>query len=148
MSQENVDVVRALVDAAQRGDWQMISDRYHPDVQFETVGMPETVRSSGRDAIWEYFSQWFGAWDQLQITLEEIIEVDENVVVVVTRLAGIGKESGVATSMRTADVLTLRDRKIIRLVAHGSVVGDALHAVGLRERAAGHDKATTGIEPV
>jgi ketosteroid isomerase-like protein len=133
MSQENVEVVRSLVDAAQRGDWQTIIEHYHPDVEFETVGMPESIRSSGRDAIWKFFSQWFGAWDQLQITLEEIIDVNDNVVVVVTRLAGVGKESGVESSMRTADVLTLRDRKVVRLVAHGSVAGDALEAVGLRE---------------
>jgi ketosteroid isomerase-like protein len=126
-------VVRSLADAVQRGDWQTAIEHYHPDVEFETVGMPESIRHPGRDAIWKFFSQWFGAWDQLQITLEEIIDADENVVVVVSRLAGVGKESGVASSMRTADVMTLRDRKIIRHVGYGSVAGDVLEAVGLRE---------------
>ena len=62
----------------------------------------------GRDAVWDFYRQWFGTWDRLEITPERFIDAGDRVIVVV-RIAGIGKGSGIERSMRAADVMTLRE---------------------------------------
>jgi ketosteroid isomerase-like protein len=131
MSQENVEVVQALVAASQRGDWEAAIETYDPAVELDTVRMPDGGLFSGRDAVWGFYRQWFGTWDRLSITPERFIDAGDRVVVVV-RIAGVGKGSGIKTSMRAADVMTLRNGKVVRHVAYPNA-SDALEAVGLRE---------------
>ena len=90
MSQENVEVVKELVAASQ------------------LTRMPRGAVGVGRDAVWDFYRQWFETWDRLEITPERFIDAGDRVIVVV-RIAGIGKGSGIETSMRAADVMTLRE---------------------------------------
>jgi ketosteroid isomerase-like protein len=134
MSQENVEVARAIVAAVQRGDWQAAIEHYDPDVELDMIGMPESGRYSGRGALWAFYRQWFGAWDRLTISPQRFIDVDDRVVVIVVQISGVGRGSGVASSMRAADVLTLRDGKVVRQVGYTDAA-EALEAVGLPEQA-------------
>jgi ketosteroid isomerase-like protein len=53
-------------------------------------------------------------------------------VVVILRLAGMGKGSGSKVAMRAADIWTVKDGKVVRLVGY-PVASEALEAAGLRE---------------
>jgi hypothetical protein len=52
--------------------------------------------------------------------------------VVVLRIAGVGKGSGIETSMRSADVMTVRHGKVIRHVGYRNAE-TALIALGLTD---------------
>ena len=131
MSQENVEVAQALVAASQRGDWVAAIDNYDPAVELDIARMPDGEIHSGRDAVWDFYRRWFGTWERLTITPERFIDAGDSVVVVV-RIAGVGRRSGVETSMRAADVLTLRGGRVIRHVGYPDA-SEALEALGLRE---------------
>jgi ketosteroid isomerase-like protein len=132
MSQENLEVVQALVAASQRGDWEAAIDNYDPRVELDMARMPDGEIHSGRDAVWDFYRRWFGTWERLTITPEQFIDAGESVVVVVVRIAGVGRRSGVETSMRAADVMTLRGGKVIRQVGYPDA-SEALEALGLPE---------------
>ncbi len=46
MSQENLEIVRRIVDGWGRGDFSE-TDGFHPDVEFELVDWPERARTRG-----------------------------------------------------------------------------------------------------
>jgi ketosteroid isomerase-like protein len=124
-----VEVVRAILAAVQRQDWQAAIEHYDPDVELDMVGMPEGGRYSGRDALWAFYRRWFGTWGRLPITPEQFIDAGDRVVVVL-QIAGVGKGSGAGSSMRSADVMTLRDGRVVRQVGYTDA-NEALEAVGL-----------------
>jgi ketosteroid isomerase-like protein len=70
----------------------------------------------GRDAFGRFFRRWFGTWDDLRLTPERFVEDGERVLVLL-RVEGRGKSSGVPVVIRGADVWTVRDGKIVSLEA-------------------------------
>jgi ketosteroid isomerase-like protein len=131
MSQENVEVVQALVAASQRGDWEAALDFYDPAVKVDQTRMPGGGLHFGRNGVREFFGDWFGTWDRLTITPERFIDAGERVVLIL-RISGVGKLSGIETSARAADVMTIRDGKVTRHVGYPDP-SEALEAVGLRD---------------
>jgi ketosteroid isomerase-like protein len=79
----------------------------------------------------EFFSDWFGAWRDLRFDNERLIDAGDRVVLV-TRMTGRGRATGAEVSIRGADVLTFRDRKIVSHVGYPDA-DEALKAVGLEE---------------
>jgi ketosteroid isomerase-like protein len=131
VSEQNVKIVRALVAAGQRGDWAGALEKYDPAVELDMRLIPGGDLSVGREAVRSFFTNWFGTWDRLEIKPERFIDAGESVVVVL-RIAGVGKGSGIETSMRSADVMTVRDGKVIRHVGYRNAEA-ALIALGLTD---------------
>jgi ketosteroid isomerase-like protein len=131
MSQENVEVVQALVAASQRGDWDAALDHYDQAVELDQSRMLDGGVYYGRDGVRDFFTDWFGTWDRLVITPERFLDAGERVVVVL-QIAGVGKGSRVEVSIRVADVFTLRSGKVVRQAGYFDV-SEALEAAGLSE---------------
>jgi ketosteroid isomerase-like protein len=132
MSQENVEVVKALVAASQRGgDWEAALEHYDPAVELDESRGVEGGLYYGRDGVRDHFRRWFVTWDRLVIAPERFIDAGDRVVVVF-RMTGVGRGSGVETSMRSAAVMTLRNGKVIRQVGYPDA-SEALEAVGPAE---------------
>ena len=130
MSRENVEVVKSLVAATQRGDWEAALGKYDPAVVLDMSRFPGGGMEAGREGT-RFFRQWFGTWDRLEVTPERFIDAGDHVVVML-RIAGVGKGSGVEISMRSADVITVRAGKVIRHVGYLDRSG-ALQDVGVAE---------------
>ena len=65
MSQENVEVVMAAYDAAQRQDGRSVPDLLDPTVVWDMsgLGMPDLAQIyRGHDGILEFWSSWLAAW--------------------------------------------------------------------------------------
>ena len=85
MSHENVEIVRALYDAAARSDAATVFALYDPEVELDAsriasgglVGQP--VRQ-GHEGVRSYFRDLYEAWDNLDYDLEELIPAGEQVV--------------------------------------------------------------------
>jgi ketosteroid isomerase-like protein len=87
--------------------------------------------SSGFDAMRSDMERWASAFDELTVTVEEIIDAGDQVVVV-THHEGRGRESGVEVDTRFYEVYSLRDGKVSRVDEYIERA-EALAAAGLRE---------------
>lgn len=131
MSQENVEVIRGLFGAWRRGDLGL--DRLHPEISMvESATLPGAVSASGFDAVQRYIESFAKHWDEIRFEPEEFIDAGANGVVVVARLVGKGKRSGVEVTRTWAYVWTVRSGKAFSMVGYDNRA-EALMAVGLGE---------------
>ena len=138
MSQENVEIVREMLAASQGGDWHAAIAAFHPNVELDVSRMPDGGVYQGADEVWSFYTRWFGSWNNLQIAPRRCIEVDADRVLTLTRLRGIGPNSGAQVTMTTADLFTLRDGKIVQATGYPDH-REALEALGLSEQDAHAD---------
>jgi ketosteroid isomerase-like protein len=114
MSRENVEVVRALLQAFNDGDYARCFDFIDPDVDWEDPrGIPGGGVHKGHDGVRSWFARWLAAWDDFAVDAEEFSDVGEHVVVT-ERLRGIGKSSRVPIDQGWVAVYTLSGRRIVR----------------------------------
>jgi ketosteroid isomerase-like protein len=131
MSQENVEIVRRLMDAFRSGDYEGALAAYHPEVVCDATVRPEGRVYRGREGVAEAIRVWGGTWADWTWEIEELIDGGDRVLMVV-RESGSGKGSGVPVVQQTFWVYTLRAGQIV----HATVLidrGEALEAAGLRE---------------
>ena len=138
MSQENLDVVQAIYTEAAEGRFGTTLNSFHPDVEYSrsasgggtgVVGMSETAR--GVKAMGKAALEWLQTFDQLRVQAERFIEVGDSVVVFV-RHTGNAKASGLPMEGEFADVMTLRQGRVIRFEQYRDRA-EALEAAGLSE---------------
>jgi len=126
MAQENVEVVRRLFDAYNRGDYAGAAACLAPGVVYETG---QEVPAIGPEAVREMWERWDGAWDELETVAEEFLDAGQHVVVTV-RYSARGKGSGVPYGERLFDVYTLRDGRCVHK-REFRARSEALEAAGL-----------------
>jgi ketosteroid isomerase-like protein len=146
MSQENVDIVRAMLQAAgapdsDRDEW--LDEFFDSEIEWHDVpGFPSSGVHSGRDALRRHAAEFEDAWADWGIEIEDIRAAEDRVVARI-RYRGVGRQSGapVTGSVRnpaTGAVFDLRAGRILRVqqfVTHA----EALEAVGLSEQDAHAD---------
>jgi ketosteroid isomerase-like protein len=139
MSQENVEIVRASIDAWNRGDWDAALKDAAPSFEFDfsrSVGPGRAVYSL--DQMRRYFDEFVQAWESLRLEVDEFIEVGEHVVMPNT-LHAQGRD-GIEVQARAAWVWTIRDGNVARLCFYQER-REALEAVGLSEQDAHTDSS-------
>ena len=132
MSQENVEIVRAVIDTWNRGDWDGALKNAAPSFEFDfsrSVGPGRAVYSL--DQMRRYFDEFVQAWESLRLEVDEFIEAGEHVVMPNT-LHAQGRD-GIEVQARAAWVWTIRDGSVARLCFYQERQ-DALEAVGLSEQ--------------
>jgi ketosteroid isomerase-like protein len=131
MSQENVEIVRAAVDAYNRRDWNSVLKDAGPDFELDfshAVGPNRGV--FGLDQTRGIMDEITEHWESLRIEPHEFMEADEHVVVPWT-LHTAGRD-GIEVQARTTWVWTIRDGAITRITMDQQRE-DALEAAGLSE---------------
>ena len=91
----------------------------------------ETGETHGVNAVRDNFVDWQSAWEELEVTVEEIIDAGDRVVLSAL-YQGRGRGSGIDVDARYHEVYTLREGKIIRVDEYTERMA-ALEAVGLPE---------------
>jgi uncharacterized protein len=130
MSQENVEVVRSLYDGWLRGE--IGTDKFDPEISMvESATLPGAVSAYGVEAVARYMRSFAKHWEQISFEPQEYIDAGEQVVVV-ARLIGRGKKSGVEVTRTWAYVWTLRGQKALSMVGYADR-DEALKAAGLAE---------------
>jgi ketosteroid isomerase-like protein len=142
MSQENVEIVRKVFDAAARGDAAAVFDLYDPYIVWDAT---RTERGAvggkvvqGREDLLKWLREWYEPWETVDDILEELIDAGQQRVVSIMVQRGRGRASGIEVENRMGAVWTLQDDKIIRAVWFPSRE-EALEAVGLSEQDAHAD---------
>jgi ketosteroid isomerase-like protein len=131
MSQENLETVRAAIDAFNRGDWEASLSATAPEFEFDmsrSIGPQRGVY--GPTEVREFWSDWVGAFDSVRQDAEEFIETGDEVVV--SSVMHVQGRDGVEAQARATWVFTFRDGVIVRASMYQTKL-DALEALGLRE---------------
>ena len=121
----------AFAEAYSSGRFEAIEPHLHEDVVFDFSRSRSPYRGTyeGREAVGRLFADIREAWDTVEWTVDEIVDLDENRAVLQTRMTGQGRISGVELSARGAQVWTVRDGKIARMELHQSRE-EAIRAAG------------------
>ena len=118
MSQANVDVVRTMVEAFNRGDLAAVTAAFAEDCRVdEPPEMPDQPAGGyrGRDGVGEWM---MNLRDLLGIRFEPIgLEARGDVVVSELVGRGLGQASGAPVEWTTFVVIEVRDGKIVRVRA-------------------------------
>src|SRR5215204_377497 len=94
MSQENMELVRSICAAWQRGDF---GETYwaDPGIDCQFIGdTPSGGSAKGLDGMAAAWREWLSAWQEFHVAADEYQELDEERVLVLVRFAGRGKTSG------------------------------------------------------
>ena len=131
MSQKNVEIARAAVDALNRGDWNAAVKDAAPDFELDLsrgMGPDAGVYEGGRAREW--WDRFTESWESISFEPREFIPVDEHVVIPLTMRAR-GRD-GIEVTSRPAWVLTFGNGVLARCGMYQERA-DALEAVALRE---------------
>jgi ketosteroid isomerase-like protein len=134
MSREDVEFLRGVYEPWSRGDFAT-ADVFDPGIEFARIP-PEGERGvdvagewRGRDEMWRALKDWLSQFSEVRFEAEEFIDLGDRVLVL-SRQSGTGKASGVPVEKEQADLITLRDGKIVRWEAYWDRA-DAKRAAGL-----------------
>jgi ketosteroid isomerase-like protein len=120
MSQGNVDLVRSIYPAWERGDFSS-AEWAHPEIEYVHADGPAPGTWTGVARMAEAWSDFLSAWEVWRGEAEEYRALDDHRVLVLIHGGGRGKGSGVQVDrMRAngANVFELRDGKVTRLVVY------------------------------
>ncbi len=131
MSQENVEVVRAVIDGWLRGDSAALDFIADDAVYVAPPTMLDGRTYHGHRGVLQWVVDWRAAWTDYELEVERLEDLGDQVLTI-ERNRATGKRSGVGVDMQTFSVWTLRDGKVVRWQGYASEE-EALEAVGLSE---------------
>jgi ketosteroid isomerase-like protein len=134
MSQENIEIVRAVYAAINTGAIEAASEFYAPDVELRDLqsAPDQPLAVTGLEALGQVWASWTAAFDVLSADVTQYTDVGD-AVVTAAHWHGQGKASGLAVDNRQFDVFELRDGKIVRVTLGYRSKAEALEAAGLSE---------------
>jgi ketosteroid isomerase-like protein len=143
MSQENIEVVRAAYEAAGAMHWDLESSDRNERTRALGLVHPEIVVDATRNVFnpatyigieglrqWQVDTQ--EVWEEVRTEGLEFMDAGDRVVVV-GRLVGTGKGSGVEVEQPIAQIVTVSDGRVVRMEIGYANRQEALEAVGLSE---------------
>ena len=134
MSQENVEIVRQIVEAINRRDADAFVTTVSPDVEWEdAVFWTEGSRTfRGRAGVRDWLNQILEPWESFHVEADEVIDVGDDRFVVGFGFTARGKESGVETQLRFWAMCWVADGRITRREVFRARA-EAIEAAGLSE---------------
>jgi hypothetical protein len=118
VSSENVETVRSIMAEWERGDFSS-AEWADPEVEFIRADGPAPGRWTGPAGLPEATRELLDAWVEMRTKVEEIRALDPERVLVLIRLSGRARSSGVTLDQMAAQgaqLFELRDGKVTRLV--------------------------------
>jgi ketosteroid isomerase-like protein len=133
MPQPNFEIVRAIIDSLNKRDLAQALEAAHEEFEADWSNSiaPHGGVYRGRERARELFESFLEAWEEFRWDVQEIVEVDEARVVVVNRVRGRGRGSGVEVDATGAQLWTIIGGKLRSVKLYQSKA-EALDAVGLR----------------
>ena len=132
MSQGNVEIVKASMNAYNRGDIDTALTFFDPEVEWRVP--PDLALDigvvRGREGVREFWAMLADIFGDFRLEIGRFDDAGEKVLANV-RLRGYGRRSGAPAAMETHQVVELRDGRITR-VDFFLNRADALEAAGLR----------------
>ena len=131
MSQENVEIVRRVYDALNRGDWDAVFRDMHPDVEVTTQRGPAAGTHRGRQAVQGFIEDYNAAFESVVSEPEEFLENGDQVLALVNRRAR-PKGGSIDIEVRNGHLWTVRGGTILSMRSFPDPE-EAIEAAVLRE---------------
>jgi ketosteroid isomerase-like protein len=136
MSQENVEIVRTLLEGFRRRDHERAFDFYDAEIEWDASRAVEEIPDlagvyRGHDGVRTYWKRWLSAWRDLQFEIEDVRDAGDEVVALIGNQRQWGRHSGIATDFPPYGlVFTIRGGKVVRWCSYPDQQ-QALEAAGL-----------------
>jgi ketosteroid isomerase-like protein len=120
MSQENVELVRSVFAAWERGDYSS-AKWAHPEIEFVNADGPTPGSWTGLAAMAGAWREALSAFEGLRAEADEYRALDDERVLVLMHFSGRGKASGLEVGdihMKGANLFHVGDGKVTRLVTY------------------------------
>ena len=120
MSQENMEIVRSIFAAWERGDFRS-AEWAHPEITFVVADGPTPGSWTGVAGMAEAWREALTVFEELRPEADEYRALDDERVLVLMHLSGRGKTSGLEVGdiqMNGANLFEVRDGKVTRLVLY------------------------------
>ena len=142
MSQENVEVVRAVYEAWNAGDMEALFAHFHPELVYHPrADEPDPSPHVGRDAYERLVYGFVDSFSEVTVEVLDLIDPGDHVIastVLHVVLRGQGSASGAGVSDTYVFVYKLRDGLVVEGWEYRTKQ-EALEAVGLSEQDAHAD---------
>jgi ketosteroid isomerase-like protein len=133
MSQENVELVKAMNEAYMAGEYFEALQVLDPEIEWRGTkgGLDEHMVYRGHEEVIKGFADNLMTWERLRLDYEQYIDAGDQVVVFVHEVAR-GLESGVELETDTAVFYRIENDRIVQARGYMNRT-EALEAVGLTE---------------
>jgi ketosteroid isomerase-like protein len=133
MSQGNVEIVKRVIDDYNRRDLDAYDQFFTPDFELFPAlrGAVEGGSYRGREGIERVFDATRDTWEDFRLIAHEFRDLGDRVLVV-GRVEGRGRGSGIPVDAPTDTIFDFRDGKVSHVRAYLDH-GEALRAAGLAE---------------
>ena len=135
MSQANVEVVQAALEASQRDDFDAFLSVIDPAIEWQPVleRLVEGAESAyrGHEGMRRFWNLYRTELEDFEVEAQELRDVGDDRVVLLGRFGWRGAASGVDVESPVGMVITVRDEKMIQSIDYLSQ-HEALEAVGLK----------------
>jgi ketosteroid isomerase-like protein len=140
MASANVDLVRSIYAAWERGDFSSPAWA-DPEIVFVRPDGPDPGSWKGLAGMAEYWRDFLGTWQDFHAEAKEYRELDDKRVLVLAHFSGRGKTSGLEVGQiwtEAASLFHVCDGKVTRLVLYWEA-DLALADLGLAPKAGSSD---------
>jgi len=131
MSQENVEIVRSVYEALNRGDWDAVPRDAHENFELTTQLGPDPGTRRGREPVMQFLEDYLASFDAFVWEPEEFFEGDNQVVAFV-RTRALPRGGNVDLVVRNGWWWTIHDGVILSVKSFPEPER-ALEAAGLSE---------------
>ena len=121
MPSANLDLVRSIYAAMERGDFFSSVESADPEIEWVIADGPEPISLKGVSAYMEWWRDFLGAWDGFRIEVDEYRELDDERVLVLMHSGGRGRTSGLKLGQHGgggAAIMHIRAGKVTRVVTY------------------------------
>ena len=118
MSQENVETVRSIYAAWERGEFSAV-DWANPEIEYVVADGPSPSSTTGLAGMASTQRDFMAAWEDWGVEVEECREFDAERVLVLFHFSGRGKTSGLdigKIGTKGASLFHVRGDKVTRIV--------------------------------
>ena len=117
MSEENVEIVRTMLDAWDKHGIDATRDAFDPDVELvdlqSAMGMQD--RGRGPDELDRMAKQWAEIFDDWGLEILDLVDLGGEFVMAEVRFDGVGRDSGAPVSNRQFEIYRLIGGKIVEI---------------------------------
>jgi ketosteroid isomerase-like protein len=120
MASANLDLVRSIHEAWERGDYSS-AEWAHPKIEFVIADGPTPGRWTGLTEMADGWRSFLSAWEEFRSELEEYRELDDERVLVLAHFSARGTTSGLEVGKiwtKGAALFHLHAGKVTRLVVY------------------------------
>ena len=145
MAQENVEIVRSMLEAWEADGFQAAKDAF--DAEVEVVDLQSAMgmrdRARGPEELLRMTEQWTDIFDDWGMEVSDLVDLGGDFVLAEVSFSGVGRDSGIPVSNRQFEVYRLVGGRIVEMRVGFHERSEALAWARQREEAYPREEAYT-----